>query len=240
MIHHGFVRVAAASPALRVADCEYNAGRIVGLIGQAEREGVSVLVFPELAITGYTCGDLFHHAALLDGALVGLQTVVKATQGFVGVVAVGVPLRLDDQLFNCAAVIFKGKILGLVPKSYLPNYKEFYEDRWFSAGLNARSKQVTIDGAAVPVGPDLLFDATDAHGRPLGVEFGEDVGGQAPPSCYQAPHGATILPNPTASNELIGKANYRRQLIANQSGRCIASYVYSACGVGESTTDLVF
>src|SRR5262245_53134754 len=240
MIHHGFVRVAAASPALRVADCEYNAGRIAGLIARAEHDCVGVLVFPELAITGYTCADLFHHATLLEAALAGLQTVVKATQGFVGVVTVGLPLRLDDQLFNCAAVIFKGKILGLVPKSFLPNYKEFYEDRWFSAGLNARSKQVTIDGTAVPFGADLLFDATDAPGLTIGVEICEDVWVPAPPSCYQALHGATILLNPSASNELIGKANYRRQLIANQSGRCIASYVYSACGVGESTTDLVF
>src|SRR5258708_19151823 len=122
MIHHGFIRVAAAAPALRVADCEYNAGRITGLVAQAERTGVGVLVFPELALTGYTCGDLFHHSALLDGALAGLKTVVAATHGYAGLVAVGLPLRLDDQLFNCAAVVFKGKILGFVPKSFLPNY----------------------------------------------------------------------------------------------------------------------
>ena len=240
MIHHGFVRVAAAVPALRVADCEYNAGRIAGLIEQASRADVGVLAFPELALTGYTCGDLFNPPPLLQGALAGLQTVVKATQGFPGLVVVGVPLRVDDQLFNCAAVIFNGKILGLVPKSYLPNYKEFYEDRWFSPAINARSKQVTIDGAAVPFGADLLFDASDAPGLTVGVEICEDVWVPVPPSCHQALYGATILLNPSASNEMIGKANYRRQLVANQSGRCIAAYVYAACGVGESTTDLVF
>src|SRR5438093_7034519 len=226
MIYHGFVRVAAAVPALRVADCEYNAGRIVGLLGRATHAGVGVLAFPELALTGYTCGDLFHHPPLLQGALAGLQTVVKATHGFPGVVVVGVPLRIDDQLFNCAAVIFNGKVLGLVPKSYLPNYKEFSENRWFSPANNARSKQVTIEGTAVPFGTDLLFDASDAPGLTVGVEVCEDVWVPVPPSCHQALNGATILLNPSASNEMIGKANYRRQLVANQSGRCIAAYVY--------------
>src|SRR5262245_35724860 len=240
MLYHGFLRVAAAVPNLRVADCEFTAERIIGLIRHAEAEGVGLLAFPELSLTGYTCGDLFQHATLLDSALQALHKVTRATQGFPGLVVVGLPLRLDDQLFNCAAVLYKGKVLGLVPKSYLPNYKEFYEDRWFSPAGNARSKQVQIENSPVPFGAELLFDASDVPGFTVGVEICEDLWVPIPPSSFQALNGATALVNLSASNEMIGKAAYRRQLVANQSGRCVAAYIYSACGVCESTTDLVY
>jgi NAD+ synthase (glutamine-hydrolysing) len=240
MLYHGFLRVAAAAPHLRVADCDFNAERMIGLIRRAETEGIGVLAFPELSLTGYTCGDLFQHGTLLDGALAALHKVVRATQGFSGLVVVGLPIRADNQLFNCAAVLHKGKVLGLVPKSHLPNYKEFYEDRWFSPAANARSKQIQIENTAIPFGADLLFDANDAAGLSIGVEICEDLWVPVPPSCFQALSGATVLINLSASNEVIGKAGYRRQLVGNQSGRCVAAYIYSASGIGESTTDLVF
>lgn len=241
MPHHGFVRVAAAAPRLRVADCAYNTDQILSLITRAESEGVTVLVFPELSLTAYTCADLFHHPPLLAGAIDGLQKIVKAsTGGFSGLIAVGLPLRHDDQLFNCAAIVHRGKVLGVVPKSHLPNYKEFYEDRWFSPAANARTRKIDLFGTSVPFGTDLLFEASDVPGLTVGVEICEDVWVPVPPSCFQALNGATVLLNLTASNEMIGKAGYRRQLIANQSGRCIAAYVYAACGVDESTTDVVF
>src|SRR5262245_36680232 len=167
MSYHGFLRAAAASPTLRVADSVFNTERIVDLMARAEREDVAVLVFPELALTGYTCADLFHHAALQRGALDGLALVVEASRSAFG----GLPLAVDDQLFNCAAVLHRGRLLGVVPKSFLPNYKEFYERRWFAAAATARSNQVTLCGEVVPFGTDLLFDATDVEGLVLGVEI---------------------------------------------------------------------
>jgi NAD+ synthase (glutamine-hydrolysing) len=241
MLNHGFLRVAAAVPRLRVADCEFNADQIIGLMQRAEAEDVRVLVLPELCITGYTCGDLFHHSTLLDGALTALVRIARATgSGFAGLAVVGVPLRHDGQIFDCAAVLHRGKILAIIPKTYLPNYKEFYEDRWFSPASNAVTKTIQIDNSAIPFGTDRLFEANDAPGAVIGVEVCEDVWVPVPPSSFQALGGATILLNLSASNEVIGKANYRRQLIANQSGRCMAAYVYCSCGVDESTTDVVF
>jgi NAD+ synthase (glutamine-hydrolysing) len=241
MLNHGFLRVAAAVPHLRVADCEFNADQIIGLLQRAEAEDVRVLVFPELCLTGYTCGDLFHHSTLLDGALAALLRIMRATNGgFAGLAVVGVPLRHDGQLFDCAAVLHRGKVLAVIPKTYLPNYKEFYEDRWFSPAVNAVSKTIQIDNSAVPFGTDRLFEASDAPGTVIGVEVCEDVWVPVPPSSLQALGGATVLVNLSASNEVIGKAVYRRQLIANQSGRCMAAYVYCSCGVDESTTDVVF
>jgi NAD+ synthase (glutamine-hydrolysing) len=241
MTYHGFLRVAAATPTLRVADCAYNADRLLALMARAEAEGVAVLVFPELALTGYTCADLFHHNTLQRGALEALGRIVDDSHGvFGGVAVVSLPLAVDDQLFNCAAVIHRGRLLGLVPKSFIPNYKEFYEGRWFAAAATARSREVTVHGETVPFGTDLLFDATDVEGLILGVEICEDLWVPIPPSSFQALHGATVLVNASASNEVIGKAAYRRQLVLNQSGRCIAAYIYASCGVWESTTDVVF
>jgi NAD+ synthase (glutamine-hydrolysing) len=239
--YHGFLRVAAATPTLRVADCAHNVERILPLMARAESEEVAVLVFPELALTGYTCADLFHHNTLQRGALEALGRLVDESHGvFGGVAVVGLPLAVDDQLFNCAAVIHRGRLLGLVPKSFIPNYKEFYEGRWFAAAATARSRQVVVHGESVPFGTDLLFDADDVDGLVLGVEICEDLWVPIPPSSFQALRGAIVLLNLSASNEVIGKAAYRRQLVVNQSGRCLAAYVYASCGVWESTTDVVF
>ena len=175
MLHHGFLRVAAASPVLRVADCAFNADRTLGLLKRAEAEGVAVLVFPELSLTGYTCADLFQQTTLQRGALDALEHVRKAGADlFSGVALVGLPLAVDDQVFNCAAVLCRGRLLGLVPKSFIPNYKEFYERRWFAAAAAARSRQVVVHGEAVPFGVDRLF-AADAEGLTLGVEICEDL-----------------------------------------------------------------
>ncbi|MGF1581403.1 MAG: NAD(+) synthase [Gemmataceae bacterium] len=239
--NHGFVRVAAATPVVRVADCEHNAANILDSMGQAQNAGVSVLVFPELAITGYTCGDLFFQRTLQRGAVRALTNIVgKSSSVFDGVAIVGVPLVIDDVLFNCAVVFKQGEILGVIPKSYLPTYKEFYEWRWFAPASSAQSVSVDLVGQESPFGTHLLFEADDFPGLVIGVEICEDLWVPVPPSCYQALHGATILTNPTASNEMIGKVGYRRALVRNQSGRCVAAYVYASNGVHESTTDVVF
>jgi NAD+ synthase (glutamine-hydrolysing) len=241
MLNHGFLRVATASPLLRVADCDFNADQILGLLERAEGEGVHVLVFPELALTGYTCADLFQHAVLQRGALEALGRIARDGAGrFGGVAVVGLPLAVDDQVFNCAAVVHRGRVLGVVPKSFIPNYKEFYEGRWFAAAATARSEEITLLGASVPFATDLLFSAADIEGLTIGVEICEDLWVPIPPSSSQALAGATVLLNLSASNEVIGKANYRRELVVNQSGRCMAAYAYSSCGVHESTTDVVF
>jgi NAD+ synthase (glutamine-hydrolysing) len=241
MIEHGFLRVAAATPLVRVADCAFNVEHILALMRQAEAEGVAVLVFPELSLTAYTCADLFQQLVLQRAAVEALEHVVRAGQEvFTGIAIVGLPLAVDDQLFNCAAVLHQGRVLGLVPKSFIPNYKEFYEGRWFAAAATARSREVVIAGAAVPFGTDRVFSARDVEGLVLGVEICEDLWVPVPPSSAQALAGATVLVNLSASNEVIGKAAYRRQLVVNQSARCMAAYVYSSCGIGESSTDVVF
>ncbi|MCI0459993.1 MAG: NAD(+) synthase [Gemmataceae bacterium] len=241
MPYHGFVRVGAAVPALRVADTAYNAERILALLARAQAEQVAVLVFPELCLTGYTCADLFHQSALQKGALQALAHVVReGRKVFSGLAVVGLPVSIDEQLFNCAAVFHGGRVLGMVPKSFIPNYKEFYEARWFAAAANVRSRRLAFDGDVVPFGIDLLFDAADVEGLLVGVEICEDLWVPIPPSSLQALHGASVLLNLSASNEVIGKSQYRRQLVVGQSGRCMAAYAYSSCGVWESTTDVVF
>src|SRR5438132_3745658 len=241
MSDHGFLRVATATPLLRVADCAFNAEHILSLMERAETEQVAVLVFPELSVTGYTCADLFQQKSLQNGAVAALEHIADAaSEVYSGVAIVGLPLVVDDRLFNCAAVLHGGKILGTVPKSFIPNYKEFYEGRWFAAAGTAHSREVQIAGATVPFGTTQLFDATDVDGLVLGVEICEDLWVPIPPSSYQALRGASVLVNLSASNETIGKSAYRKQLVVNQSGRCIAAYVYAASGVSESTTDVVF
>jgi NAD+ synthase (glutamine-hydrolysing) len=241
MNHHGFVRLAAAVPKVRVGDCAFNAGRVIGLLQQAEDQAAHVLVFPELCLTGYTCGDLFHQPALLGGARDALAQVIESSAtSFAGVAVVGLPWLVDDQLFNCAAVVHQGELLGLVPKSYLPNYKEFYEARWFAPAATAVSQQVFWDDDYVRFGTDLLFEAENVAGLVVGVEVCEDLWVPIPPSSHQALAGATVLVNLSASNEVIGKAAYRRELVVSQSGRCVAAYIYASSGVWESTTDVVF
>jgi NAD+ synthase (glutamine-hydrolysing) len=241
MSYHGFLRVGAATPVLRVADCDFNVARILDLLRRAQEQRVSVVCFPELCLTGYTCADLFQQTALQRAAVAALAGLVRAAAGvFPGVAVVGLPLVVDDQLFNCAAVFQGGRVLGIVPKSFIPNYKEFYEGRWFTPAATAHSREVLLDGHTVPFGTGQLFAAADVEGLLFGVEICEDLWVPVPPSSFQALAGATVLLNLSASNEVIGKAAYRRQLVVNQSGRCIAAYVYSSCGAHESTTDVVF
>lgn len=241
MLPFGFLRVAAAVPLLRVADCSYNVEHLLALMRQAEKEGVHLVVFPELALTGYTCADLFHQPVLQRGAVEGLLRLASASADiFSGLAVVGLPLAVDDLVFNCAAVLQRGRVLGIVPKSYLPTYKEFYEARWFAPAIKANRREIDLGGQTVPFGTDRLFAATDVEGLLVGVEICEDLWVPSPPSSAQALAGAGVLVNLSASNEIIGKANYRRQLVLSQSGRCLAAYVYASCGVGESTTDLVF
>ena len=242
MPRHGFVRVAAAVPTLRVGDPAYNADRMLGLLERAAADGVEVVVFPEMGLTGFTCGDLFHQTALLRAASQELSRLAElAAAKFHGLAVVGLPVVVDDQVFNCAAVLHRGKVLGLVPKSYLPNYKEFYDARYFAAAATARSNCARLaNGETVPFGVDLLFHAFAEPDVIVGIEICEDLWTPIPPSSHQALAGTNLLLNLSASNEVIGKAAYRRQLVAGQSGRCIAGYVYASCGVSESTTDIVF
>lgn len=242
MIQHGFVRVAAAVPRLRVADCTGNTDAILALLTQAEQQQVHIAVFPELALTGYTCADLFQQPALLHAAGEALARVVaEARDRYAGLAVVGLPWAVEDRLYNVAAVFQRGRLLGVVPKSYLPTYKEFYEARWFAPGHRASQTEAAWRGERVPFGTDLLFDAaTFVPGLVVGVEVCEDLWSPIPPSSLQALGGAKVLLNLSASNEIIGKAAYRRQLVVGQSGRCIAGYVYTSCGPHESTTDVVF
>jgi NAD+ synthase (glutamine-hydrolysing) len=242
MPRHGFVRVAAALPTLKVGDPAYNADRTLELLKRAAADGVEVIVFPETGLTGYTCGDLFHQTALLRSALAELERLAgRASRVFRGLAVVGLPAVVDDQVFNCAAVLHRGKVLGVVPKSYLPNYKEFYDTRYFAAAALVRSDTVKLtNGDRVAFGTDLLFRAASDPDVIVGVEICEDLWAPIPPSSDQALAGANLLLNLSASNEVIGKVAYRRQLVGGQSGRCIAGYVYSSCGVHESTTDIVF
>jgi NAD+ synthase (glutamine-hydrolysing) len=237
----GFVRVGTAVPRVQVADCKYNAEQIVALMNDAEAERVAVLVFPELSITAYTCGDLFQQQPLRNASLEALDFCRQATEThYSGLAFVGMPLVVGNHLFNCAVALQGGKILGVVPKSCIPNYKEFYERRWFSPARQALVNEIELLDQTVPFGADILFDSDDCEQLLIGVEICEDLWVPVPPSSYQALAGATLLLNLSASNELIGKAQYRRQLVSNQSGRCLAAYAYSSCGTSESSTDLVF
>src|SRR5262245_35460527 len=244
MLQHGFVRVAAALPRLRVADCSFNVERLLTLMDQAEQQAVQILVFPELAITGYTCGDLFHQTALQKAAIEALDHLLdESERRYANLFIVGLPGLEGDQLYNVAAVCQKGRLLGVVPKSYLPNYKEFYEARWFTPGgaLAPEGRSIAWQGhRSTPFGTDLLFADEQFPSVVVGAEICEDLWMPIPPSSFQAIAGAKILVNLSASNEVIGKAPYRRNLVLSQSGRCVAGYVYASNGVSESTTDVVF
>jgi len=237
---HGFVRVAAAVPELKVGACSYNTGKISEMIREAENAGVEIIVFPELSITAYTCADLFQQDRLLRSALDGLEKIARLTGDMKIVVIAGLPLLLDNQLFDCAAVIQGGEILGVIPKTYIPGYSEFYEERWFASARNAQSDHIELLGRKVPFGTDLLFVSQDSGAACFGVEICEDLWIPVPPSSYLAAAGAAVIFNLSASNEVIGKTEYRRDLVRMQSGRCIAGYVYASSGVHESTTDVVF
>ena len=237
----GFISVAAGTPKIRVADCRYNAEQIFTLMREADKQGVKVLCLPELCLTGYTCGDLFLQDTLLCGAEEGLQTILEATRNLDMVTVLGLPVRCkwDNKLYNCAAVIQSGEILGLVPKTYLPNYGEFYEERWFASGAGVETS-VDLCGETVDMDAAGLFACETVPNLVLGVEICEDLWATEPPSARLARGGATVILNLSASNELVGKSGYRRNLVVGQSGRLVCGYVYADAGEGESTTDLVF
>jgi NAD+ synthase (glutamine-hydrolysing) len=237
---HGFARVSVCVPRVKVAAPAHNAERTIALAREAAADHAAVALFPELGLSAYSNEDLFHQDALLDASLVALRQVVEASTPLRTVLLVGAPLRVESRLFNCAFVIHRGRVLGVVPKSYLPNYREFYERRQFTSALQAARRDVSLFGDDVPFGNDLLFEAIDVAGLALHVEICEDVWTPIPPSTYAALAGATVLANLSASNITIGKAAYRRSLCASQSGRCIAAYLYAAAGPGESTTDMAW
>lgn len=237
---HGFVRVVVCVPSLRVANPLYNVERTIGLAQRASEQQAAVALFPELGISAYSSDDLFHQDTLLNATVAALAQLVEASKTLTPVLLVGAPLLFEGKLFNCAVVIYHGTVLGIVPKSYLPNYREFYEKRQFTAARNAVSREVSFLGKPTPFGNDLIFDALNVPNFSLHVEICEDVWTPIPPSTYAALAGATVLANLSASNITVGKADYRRDLCAAQSGKCIAAYLYSAAGPGESTTDLAW
>ena len=235
---YGFVKVAAAIPQVKIADCQYNAEQAESLIAKAEGSGVQVIVFPELNLTGYSCGDLFGQTLLLEQAELGLMRVMNNTRQLDIISIVGMPVRVESVLMNCAVVIQKGKILGIVPKTYLPNYKEFYEHRWFASAFTYTDEVVVrLCGQLAPVSANLLFETSEVR---FGIELCEDVWAPVPPSSALALKGADIIFNLSADTENISKHQYLRSLLAQQSARCLAGYVFASSGFGESTTDVVF
>jgi NAD+ synthase (glutamine-hydrolysing) len=237
---HGFARIAVCIPAVRLGNPVGNAEHTIALAKRADEARAAVVVFPELGLSGYSNEDLFHQDALLDGTQDALGKVVEASSALAPLLIVGAPLVVEQKLFNCAVAIHRGAILGATPKTYLPNYREFYERRQFTSGTQALSRELTLRGARVPFGNDILYHFTSIGECTVHVEICEDVWVPVPPSSYAALAGSTVLVNLSASNITIGKADYRRLLCASQSGRCIAAYAYAAAGLGESTTDLAW
>ena len=236
---HGFIKVAAISPKIKVADPAYNAGVIVEKMKEAYEKGAKILVFPELCITGYTCGDLFLQEILLEEAKSQLSVIAEATQDMDALVMVGLPVEREGRLYNVAAVLHQGSVLGMVPKSNLPMYGEFYEGRHFTEG-NAVPVSYDFEGEEIPFGRNLLFECTSMPGLVIGCELCEDLWVADPPSTTHALMGATVIANLSASNETIGKDEYRRMLVKSTSGRLLCGYIYASAGEGESTQDLVF
>ena len=240
LYRHGFGRVAAAVPHLRIGDPEYNAQRTLELAGRASDADAALVIFPELGISGYAIDDLLHQHSLTDAVIAAIGTVAKASASLSPVIVIGAPLYHEWGLFNAAVVIHRGQVLGVVPKSYLPEYHEYYEKRQFRAARDAVGTALRLLDADVPFGPDLLFAGRDLPAFTLHVEICEDLWTPIPPSTYGAMAGATVLANLSASNITVGKADYRRALCASQSARTISGYVYTAAGLGESTTDLAW
>ena len=237
---HGFIRAAVCIPHVRVADPGFNTKRTLALAQRASEANAALALFPELGVSGYSNEDLFHQDVLLEAASLGVAQIVEASVDLSPVLLVGAPLRFEGKLFNCAVVIYQGKILGIVPKTYLPNYREFYEKRQFNSGRNAVRTEQPFLGRLIPFGSDLVFEANSISDFLIHVEICEDLWTPIPPSTFGALAGATVLANLSASNITIGKADYRRDLCAAQSGKCLAAYLYSAAGHGESTTDLAW
>ncbi len=236
----GFLRVAVVSPEVRVAAVDFNTRVLDEAMALAAARGCRLVLFPELAITGYSCADLFYQDVLLTAARESLLRLAVATAAHAIAAVVGLPLVVDGRLFNCAALLAEGRVVGIVPKTYLPTTNEFYEERWFTSSAFATSTAVPLAGETVPFGADLLFRATNLPEAVLGIEICEDLWAVEPPSGALALAGATVLLNPSASNELLGKVDYRRDLVRQQSARCLAAYLYAGSGPGESTTDTVW
>lgn len=237
---HHFIRVSACIPYLKVADPAYNVDRIIELALRASELKSAITLFPELCVSSYSADDLFQQQALLDAVTAGITRIVDASRELTPILMIGAPLQLEGKLFNCALVIYRGRVLGIVPKTYLPNYREFYEKRQFTPAHAALAGETNFLGHTVPFGNDLIFNATNIAHFSLHTEICEDLWTPLPPSTYAALAGATVLTNLSASNITIGKADYRRSLCAMQSSKCLAAYVYSAAGPGESTTDLAW
>ena len=241
LYNHGFIKTAVCVPEVRVADPDFNAAHTIELARKAAKEGAIFALFPELGISAYSNEDLFHQDALLEGTLAALHTVLEKTRRLNMIITVGAPLRVDSLLFNCGLVLYRGKILGIAVKSYLPNYREFYEGRQFSPAEEIISKEIDICGqSGIPFGADLIFEAKNVKNFSLFVEICEDVWVSIPPSSFAALAGATVIANLSASNITVGKAEYRKSLVMNQSARLIAAYLYAGSGPGESTTDLAW
>ena len=236
----GFIRVAADTINVKVANVKYNTEKIIESINNAVSKGVSFLTLNELCVTGYTCNDLFLQSLLLDETEAAIVEIAKYTKDKEIVVIIGAPLRYNTKLFNCGIVLYDGRILGAVPKIFIPNYNEFYEIRHFTTGGDILDKEIEIDGIKVPFGKNLLFRCREDKRFIFGIEICEDVWVTIPPSSFMAQAGATVIANLSASNEVIGKSEYRRDLIINQSARLECAYVYASAGDGESTQDLVF
>jgi len=236
----GFLRIGAALPTLRVADVGFNVLAIIDTMKKAREQGVQVLTFPEMAITGYTLGDLVQHQALLTKAQEGLNEILNESSRSTMVTIVGVPLVMEQRIFNCAVVLNYGHILGVIPKTLLPTYKEFYEGRWFSPSREGRANAIELAGRQVLFGTDILFKLRGVDSGIFGVEICEDLWFPLSPHEYQALAGATVLINLSASNEILGKADWRRTMISSESGRCIAAYCYVSSGVGESSNNVVY
>ena len=236
----GYVRVAASVPELKVANVEFNTKEVIKEIKALDKEGVQIVTFPELCLTGYTCADLFSQDILITKSKEAIKELIDSTKLLDIISIIGAPIVCDNQLFNCGVVINKGEILGVVPKTYIPNYGEFYEKRWFSTSNTLTSKTINLFGKEVPIGIDLVFRDINDSKFTFGIEICEDLWSPKAPSVEAALNGATMIFNLSASNEVIGKAQYRRNLINMQSAKNVCAYIYSSSGVNESSTDLVF
>ena len=240
LYRHGFVRVAVATPRVRIGDPRHNADATLELMQQAARDKALLAVFPELGLSAYTCDDLFHQRTLIDAAESALAQLLARTRSLPLAALVGLPVAVDGRLYNCAALVCRGRLVGVVPKTYLPNYREFYEARQFTPGDSSPRSAIALAGQDAAFGTNLLFRLAEIPAFVLHVEICEDLWVPAPPSSFAALAGASVIGNLSASNIIIGKEGYRHQLAANQSARCLAAYLYSAAGIGESTTDLAW
>ena len=234
----GFIKIAAVSPAVTVGNVEKNCNEIINMLEKAKNQRVQIAVFPELSLCGYTCGDLFHQKALIDACYSGIMKICEYSKAFNGYIAVGSPIKYNGKLYNCAVMINNGKVLGIVPKTYIPNYNEYYELRWFESGKGVSGVVNLSDNQTAIIDSGLIFSVNED--TKIGIEICEDLWAPCPPSIALAQQGANIILNLSASNEAVTKNDYRKSLVKQQSARLFCAYAYASAGVGESTTDLVF